>query len=51
MLKKKIISRLAFHNVKLSVNKSEFARSKILFLDWIVSHDFIIPDPRRMEKI
>jgi Reverse transcriptase (RNA-dependent DNA polymerase)/RNase H-like domain found in reverse transcriptase/Integrase zinc binding domain len=47
----KIISRLSFHNVKLSVNKSEFAKSKILFLGWIVSHDFIIPDPRRMEKI
>jgi hypothetical protein len=47
----KIIERLSFHNVKLSVNKSEFARSKILFLGWIVSHDFIIPDPRRMEKI
>jgi hypothetical protein len=47
----KIIARLAFHNVKLSVNKSEFAKSKILFLGWIVSHDFIIPDPRRMQKI
>ena len=46
-----IIERLAFHNVKLSVNKSEFAKSKILFLGWIISHDFIIPDPRRMEKI
>jgi hypothetical protein len=47
----KIIERLSFHNVKLSVNKSEFAKSKILFLGWIVSHDFIIRDPRRMEKI
>jgi hypothetical protein len=47
----KIISRLSFHNVKLSVNKSEFAKSKILFLGWIVSHNFIIPDPRRMDKI
>jgi hypothetical protein len=47
----KIIERLSFHNVKLSVNKSEFAKSKILFLGWIVSHDFVIPDPRRMEKI
>lgn len=47
----KIIYRLAFHGVKLSVNKSEFAKSKVLFLGWIVSHDYIIPDPRRMEKI
>jgi hypothetical protein len=47
----KIIYRLAFHGVKLSVNKSEFAKSKVLFLGWIVSHDYILPDPRRMEKI
>jgi len=47
----KIIERLNFHNVKLSINKSEFAKNKILFLGWIVSHDFLIPDPRRMEKI
>jgi hypothetical protein len=33
------------------VNKSEFAKSKILFLGWIISHDFVIPDPRRIEKI
>ena len=46
-----IVSRLAFHGVKLSVNKSEFAKSKILFLGWIVSHDFITPDPRRIAKI
>jgi len=47
----RIVERLAFHNVKLSINKSEFAKSKILFLGWIISHDFITPDPRRMEKI
>ncbi len=48
---KRIIERLNFHNVKLSINKSEFAKNKILFLGWIVSHDFLIPDPRRMEKL
>jgi hypothetical protein len=46
-----IVARLSFHNVKLSINKSEFAKNKILFLGWIVSHNFVIPDPRRMEKI
>jgi len=46
-----IIYRLAFHGLKLSVNKTEFAKSKVLFLGWIVSHDYILPDPRRMEKI
>jgi hypothetical protein len=47
----KIVARLSFHNVRLSVNKSEFAKSKIMFLGWIISHDFMIPDPRRLEKI
>ena len=37
--------------MKLNVNKSSFAKSKILFLGWVISHDFIVPDPRRMEKI
>jgi len=47
----KIIERLNFHGVKLSIGKSEFAKNKILFLGWIISHNFVIPDPRRMEKI
>lgn len=46
-----IIGRLNFHNVKISLNKSEFCKNKILFLGWIISHDFIIPDPRRLEKM
>jgi hypothetical protein len=46
-----IVARLAFHNLKLNVNKCEFARGSILYLGWIISHDFIIPDPRRLEKI
>jgi Reverse transcriptase (RNA-dependent DNA polymerase)/RNase H-like domain found in reverse transcriptase/Integrase zinc binding domain len=47
----KIIYRLHFHGVKLSVGKSEFAKSRVLFLGWIVSHDYVMPDPRRLEKI
>jgi hypothetical protein len=47
----KIIYRLHFHGVKLSVSKSEFAKARALFLGWIVSHDYVMPDPRRLEKI
>jgi hypothetical protein len=47
----KIIYRLSFHGVKLSINKTEFAKNKVLFLGWVVTHDYILPDPRRMEKI
>ena len=45
------IRRLAFHGAKISVDKCEFAKSKILFLGWYISHDYIIADPRRVEKI
>ncbi|MEG2013589.1 MAG: hypothetical protein RR063_10375, partial [Anaerovoracaceae bacterium] len=45
------IKRLAFHGAKISVMKCEFARSKILFLGWYISHDMIIADPRRVQKV
>jgi hypothetical protein len=46
-----ILQRLSFHHVKINVNKCEFGKNSILYLGWIISHDFVIPDPRRMEKI
>jgi len=45
------IKRLAFHGSKVSVMKCEFSRSKILFLGWYISHDFVIADPRRIQKV
>ena len=45
------IQRLAFHGAKISVSKCEFAKTKILFLGWYVCRDFIVADPRRIEKI
>jgi len=47
----KAVKRLAFHGSKISVSKCEFARSKILFLGWYISHDFVIADPRRIQKV
>jgi hypothetical protein len=47
----KCIQRLAFHGAKISVMKCEFAKSKILFLGWYVSHNFVIADPRRIQKV
>jgi hypothetical protein len=46
-----ILERLSFHNLKLNVNKCEFGKNSILYLGWIISQDYMIPDPRRMEKI
>ena len=47
----KVVSRLAFHGAKISVPKCEFARTKILFLGWIVSKDYVMADPRRIQKV
>ncbi|PVE27613.1 hypothetical protein DC007_14600, partial [Enterococcus faecalis] len=45
------ISRLAFHGAKISVLKCEFSKPKIKFLGWWISHDFIVADPKRTQKI
>ena len=45
------VRRLCFHGAKISVRKCEFAKSKILFLGWVICRDFIIADPRRIEKV
>ena len=47
----KCVQRMAFHGCKINVPKCEFAKSKILFLGWFVSHDFVIADPRRIQKV
>ena len=46
-----LIKRLAFHGSKISIQKSDFAKNKICFLGWYVSNNFVIADPRRIEKI
>ncbi|MFO0002530.1 MAG: hypothetical protein ACK559_15480, partial [bacterium] len=43
--------RLAFHGSKVSINKSEFAKAKIVFLGWYICNNFVIADPRRVLKI
>ena len=45
------IDRLAFHGCKINISKCEFAKSKILFLGWYITRDYIIADPRRIEKV
>ena len=45
------VDRLAFHGAKINVMKCEFSKSKILFLGWYISHDYVIADPRRIEKV
>jgi hypothetical protein len=47
----KIVARLAFHGTKISVSKCEFAKSKILFLGWIVCKNYVMAGPRRIQKV
>ena len=45
------VDRLSFHGCKINISKCEFSKSKILFLGWYITRDFIIADPRRIEKV
>jgi len=47
----KAVSRLHFHGAKLSVAKCNFAKTSICFLGWYVSKDYVIADPRRIQKV
>jgi len=47
----KAVSRLHFHGAKLSVAKCNFAKSSVCFLGWYISKDFVIADPRRIQKV
>ena len=46
-----VVKRLAFHGSKISIMKSDFAKAKILFLGWYICNNYVIADPRRIEKI
>jgi hypothetical protein len=45
------MERLSFHSCKINVMKCDFVKSKINFIGWIVSHSFIIADPRHVRKV
>ena len=47
----KAVKRLHFHGAKLSVSKCKFAKSSIFFLGWHISHDYVMADPRRIQKV
>ena len=47
----KVIERLHFHDARLSFKKSIFAKSKISFLGWYLSYNFLLANPKRVEKI
>ena len=50
-LLKKIVGRLAFHKAKIDIKKLVVAKFKISFLGWIISNNFLIADPKRIEKL
>ncbi len=46
-----VVSRLAFHSAKIDMNKVVLGKAKISFLGWIISNNFLIADPKRVEKL
>ena len=48
---RKVIERLSIFRGKISLKKSTFFVSKINFLGWNISNNYITPDPKRIEKV
>ena len=48
---KLVISRLAFHDSRISFEKSVFCKTKMSFLGWLISNQFIMVNPKRLIKI
>ena len=47
----KVMSRLSFHDARISFEKSSFGKFKVSFLGWLVSHNFLQINPKRLQKI
>ena len=47
----RVMERLAFHKAKLSLEKSEFGKFSLKFLGWIISNNYLLPDPARTKKL
>ena len=47
----KLVARLAQHSVKISLEKSKFAYTQIQYLGFLVSHNTIVCNPKRIEKL
>lgn len=50
-LLKEVVKRVAFHNGKFDMSKAVIAKSKINWLGWIISNNFCIADPKRVQKV
>ena len=46
-----LIKRLAQHSVKISLEKSEFAKTSIDYLGFSISHNTIVCNPKRIDKL
>ena len=50
-LVEKVIQRLHFHRSKLEMAKACLARNRISFLGWLIGNNYLIADPKRIEKL
>jgi hypothetical protein len=50
-LVEKVVKRLAYHKAKLEMTKANLGRSRISFLGWLIGNNYLIADPKRIEKL
>ena len=46
-----LMERLAKHSVKISLEKSQFAKTSISYLGFLISHNTIVCNPKRIDKL
>ena len=46
-----VVKRLAFHKAKLEFSKAQFCRTKVNFLGWHITNNYLQADPKRIDKI
>ena len=50
-LVKEVVRRVSYHKGKFDMSKAIIAKSKINWLGWIISNNFCIADPKRVQKV
>ena len=50
-LVEEVVKRVSYHQAKFDMSKAVMAKSKINWLGWIISNNFCIADPKRIQKV
>jgi hypothetical protein len=50
-LVEKVVKRLHFHKAKVEMAKASLGKNRISFLGWFLGNNYLIADPKRIEKL